>query len=75
MLHIWNFPDGKMVAQMENRIFHVLRKELGIPQYLVKGQMRFGGQTETMDASQISIPALKKLIKKIVKEVQKEASN
>jgi recombinational DNA repair protein (RecF pathway) len=73
LLHVWDFPDGKMVAQMENRIFHILRQELGIPQYLVKGQMRFGGQTETMDASLISIPTLKKLIDKVVREVQKQA--
>lgn len=75
LLHVWNFPDGKMVAQMENRIFHVLRQELGIPQFLVKGQMRFGGQTETMDSSLISIPALKKLIEKVVREVKKEATS
>jgi recombinational DNA repair protein (RecF pathway) len=74
VVHVWDFQDGKMVAQMENRIFQILRNDLGIPQYLVKGQMRFGGQTETMDASLISIPALKKLVQKVIKEVQKESS-
>ena len=34
-----------------------------------KDQMKFGGQTETMDASAISIPKLKKLIEKSIDEV------
>ena len=42
---------------------------MSIPQYLVKEQMKFGGQTETMDVNLISIPKLKKIIEKSIKAI------
>lgn len=72
VIQVWNFEDGWQVAQIENRIFHSIRKQLNIPQFLVKEQMKFGGQTETMDSTAISIPALKKLIKKSISAVLSE---
>ena len=44
---------------------------MSVPQYLIKGQMKFGGQTETMDANLVSIPVLRKIIKKSINEVFK----
>jgi hypothetical protein len=69
VVQVWNFTDGWLVSRVENHIFRILRNTMRIPQYLVKDQMKFGGQTETMDASAISIPKLRKLIEKSIDEV------
>jgi hypothetical protein len=72
VVEVWNFNDGWFVARIETRIFQILRNELGISQFLVKEQMKFGGQTETLDSSAISIPELKKLVKKVINSLAKE---
>jgi hypothetical protein len=69
VVQVWNFQDGWIVARIENQVFMILRKDLKIPQYLVKEQMKFGGQTETMDASAISIPKVKELVIRSIDEV------
>jgi hypothetical protein len=71
VIQVWNFTDGWLVSRVESQIFRKLRKNMGIPQYLLKDQMKFGGQTETMDATAISIPKLKKLIEQTINEVAK----
>ena len=68
-IEVWNFDDGYAVARIESHIFTIIRKDMAIPQYLIKGQMKFGGQTETMDANLISIPMIKKIIRKSIRSV------
>jgi hypothetical protein len=70
-VEVWNFDDGYAVTRIESNILSVLRKDMSIPQYLIKGQMKFGGQTETMDSNLVSIPVLRKIIKKSINEVLK----
>jgi len=69
VVQVWNFKDGWLVSRIENHIFGILRNDMKIPQFLSKKMMKFGGQTETMDATAISIPKLKQLIEKSIKEV------
>ena len=71
VIEVWNFDDGYAVTKIENRILSIIRKDMSVPQYLIKGQMKFGGQTETMDANLVSIPVLRKIIKKSINEVFK----
>ena len=71
VIEVWNFDDGYAITKIENRILAILRKDMSIPQYLIKSQMKFGGQTETMDANLVSIPVLRKIIKKSINQVLK----
>jgi hypothetical protein len=72
VFQVWNFDDGYKVMGIETEIFRTLRKDLDIPQFLVKEQMKFSGETETMDAELISLPDLKKIINKCIKKGLKE---
>jgi hypothetical protein len=71
VVEVWNFDDGYSVTRIESKILSVLRKDMSIPQYLIKGQMKFGGQTETMDSNLVSIPVLRKIIRKSINDVLK----
>jgi hypothetical protein len=63
----WEFPDGHNLLRIEAEIFRILRKEMGIPRFLAKGQMKYQGESETVSAELISLPALERVIKKVIK--------
>ena len=67
-VQVWNFEDGSKIIEIETSIFKILRKDLGIPKFLAKEQMKNGGETETMDAELISLPDLKRIINNCIKK-------
>jgi rRNA maturation endonuclease Nob1 len=68
---IWQFENGYSVLQIEAEVFRIVRKEMKIPQFLSKGQMKYEGETETMNADLITLLELEKIIKKAIKGLQK----
>jgi hypothetical protein len=64
---VWNFQDGLVVMSIEAKIFKIIREDLALPPFLSKGQMKFGGETETMSADSITLLELEKIIKKVIK--------
>ncbi len=68
---IWQFKDGYSVLQIEAEVFRIVRKEMKIPQYLAKGQMKYEGETETMNADSITLIQLEKIVTKAIKGLQK----
>ena len=67
VVEVWNFQDGNHMFEIESEIFKIIRVDLGLPPYLVKGQMKFSGETETVDADSVSLLELKRIIKKVIK--------
>ena len=63
----WDFVTGENLLQIEAEVFRILRKEMGFPSYLAKGQMKYGGESETLDAELISLPALKRLVNRVIR--------
>lgn len=68
---IWQFEDGASVLQIEGEVIKMLRKELKLPQYLYKGQMKYQGETETVDSDLISLLELEIIINKVIKGLKK----
>ena len=64
---VWHFDEGKKVLNIEKKIFKILRDDMQIPQYLSKGEMKHEGETETVDADEITLLQLEKIIKKVIK--------
>lgn len=64
---VWNFEDGYKVMQIEAKIFEILRKQMKIPQFLTKGQMKQEGETETVGTDSITLLELEKIIKKVIR--------
>jgi hypothetical protein len=64
---VWNFDEGKKALIFEKRIFQVLRKELQLPIFLSKDQIRNEGYSETINADSITLLELEKIIKKVIK--------
>jgi hypothetical protein len=62
----WNFESGSNAQNIEREILSKLRKEMGIPAYLSKDDMPFGGWTETMSADAISLTKLRRMMEKEV---------
>jgi hypothetical protein len=53
-----DFKTAERAYEAEQEILNWVRTELGLPQYLVLEQMPQGGHTETLDASEVSLPTL-----------------
>jgi hypothetical protein len=65
---VWNFDTGGEAWKIESAVFRVVRKDLGLPIHLSKEQMpKTEGQTETINADQITLLELEKIIKKVMK--------
>jgi hypothetical protein len=64
---IWKFSDGYSVLQIEAEVFRIVREEMKIPQFLAKGQMKYEGETETMNADSITLRQLEKLVNRVIK--------
>ena len=67
VVRVWSFQDGNHMFEIESQIFKVIRIDLGIPPHLVKGQMKFSGETETLSSDAITLLKLEKIIKKVIK--------
>lgn len=55
---VLDLETGEEAYKIEEQILEWLRLELNLPKYLVSEQMPQGGHTETVDASEISLPAI-----------------
>jgi hypothetical protein len=55
---IMDLDTGEDAYALEEQVLEWLRLEMGIPQYLISEQMPQGGHTETLDASEIDLPAI-----------------
>jgi hypothetical protein len=64
---IWHFEEGFSAMQIETKIFDILRNVLKIPTYLLKGQMKYQGETETINTDTITLLELEKIIDKVIK--------
>jgi hypothetical protein len=64
---VWNFNEGKKALMFEKQIFRILRKDLKLPIFLSKDQIRNEGYSETIDADSITLSELEMIIKKVVK--------
>ena len=64
----WTFEKGIDASHAEKMVFKIVRKELKIPQHLSKALIGHGhGHTETMDADEVSLFELEKIIKRVIK--------
>lgn len=66
----WNFPNGENLLKIEAEVFRIIRKEMAIPRFLAKGQMKYQGESETVSAELISLLDLKRLINKVIREFE-----
>ena len=64
---VWHFDEGKRVLNIEKEIFKILRIDMKLPAYLSAGEMKHEGETETVDADEITLLQLEKIIKKVIK--------
>jgi recombinational DNA repair protein (RecF pathway) len=62
----WDFAEGAIALKIEAEVFKVIRKDLAIPQFLEVGIMKYGGETETMDANLIDLTTLIGIVSKAV---------
>lgn len=53
-----DFQTAELAYEAEQQILSWIRSDLGLPQYLVIEQMPQGGHTETIDAAEVTLPAL-----------------
>jgi hypothetical protein len=53
-----DFETAEIAYEAEQQILSWIRSDLGLPQYLVIEQMPQGGHTETIDAAEVTLPAL-----------------
>jgi len=68
---VWDFETGEEALKVEAAVFQVIRKEWKLPSYLSREQMpKTGGETETVDANEITLLQLEKIIKKVIKGLQ-----
>ncbi len=69
VIRVWNMENGYFALYIESRIFKILRTDMRVPMYLSKEDMpETGGETETVGADAIGLPALEKLISSVIKE-------
>lgn len=68
---IWEFKDGIFLLQIESEVFRILRIERKLPQFLTKGQMKYQGETETVNAELITLVELEKIINKVIKGMRR----
>jgi hypothetical protein len=69
----WEFNDGLVVLQIETEVFRILRADMNLPQFLAKGQMKYQGETETVNADSITLIQLERIIKKVIKVIEKQS--
>lgn len=69
---VWNFETGAEAWKIEQAVFKVIRKELGIPSHLSPEEIgkRIGGWTETINADSITLLELERVIKKVIKSME-----
>jgi hypothetical protein len=68
VFHVWEFETGEKALKIEQRVLSIIRKDMGLPQYLVAGQLPITlGESETVDADEVSLPELKRLINRTIK--------
>lgn len=65
----WDSKSGSEIHRLEKEVLRILRKDMNIPPYLAKGDMPFGGWTETLSADALSITKLRDLIEKKIIEL------
>ena len=65
----WDSDSGAEINRLEKEILRIIRKERKIPPYLAKGDMPFGGWTETLSADAMSITMLRDLIETQITEL------
>lgn len=58
----WDVPSGKQAKNIEATVLRILRKDLGLPPMLSKGDMPQGGWSETFSADGISSSKVRKMI-------------
>jgi hypothetical protein len=59
---------GAEALDIEAKIFNIIRKDLKIPVHLSKEQMpKTGGETETINADDITLVELEKIINRVMK--------
>jgi hypothetical protein len=67
---IWNFENGAIATKLETEVFRKLRKEMGIPVFLSKEDVKVtGGHSETVDAESISLPQLQREIANAIRRL------
>jgi DNA-directed RNA polymerase subunit M/transcription elongation factor TFIIS len=64
---VWEFEEGHTPIMVEAQVLKIIRKDLGIPQHLAKGTLKYEGETETISADSITLLELEKIIKKVIK--------
>ena len=71
---IWNFANGEIATKLETEVFRALRKDLELPIFLSKDDMKItGGHSETVDAESISLLELQKEVAKAIKKLGVES--
>lgn len=69
---VWHFKTGKQAEKCERGVFKVIRNDLRLAIYLKKDQLPVTrGHTETMDANEITLKALERLIGRVIKGLQR----
>ena len=63
----WDFDEGKKALKVEQQIFKVLREDMKLPIFLTKNQIRNEGYSETINAEDITLLELEKVIRKVLK--------
>jgi hypothetical protein len=65
---VWEMKTGAKALRLEKAVFKVIRKDLKLPIYLSNKQMpKTEGASETMNADDITLLELKKIINKVIK--------
>jgi hypothetical protein len=72
LLKKYDLPTGGHAAHVEKFVFRWIRKELKLPVHLAAEQMPQGGFSETVDADEISMPNLYRIIEDAIKKGLKE---
>ena len=68
---VWETNTGAIAIDIETEVLRILRKDLKLPIYLSKSDMpKTEGHTETVDADEITLLQLEKIINKVIKGLQ-----
>ena len=69
---VWDLDTGAEALKIEKAVFKILRKDMNLKIYLTAEQMPVtGGETETIDSEEVSLPELERIILKVMKGLQK----
>jgi len=65
---VWQMKTGAKALKIERAVFKIIRKDLKLPVFLNNKQMpKTEGASETINADQITLLELEKIIKKVIK--------